>query len=172
MILYGRSIPSIAEQLGCETEKAQKIYDDVLNKFEGLRAFKQDSEEMARKYGFVTTVWGRKRRLVDMQLPYYEFSYKEGQTPDDFDPLSDDDNEEYSVEVPTELCEKYTKKLLNAKRYRDKIRIKDELDKMGIIVKDNTKKIGDATRQCVNARVQGRFINCSYTLNPITQGCA
>ena len=154
-ILYGRSIPSIAEQLNCETKKAQQIYDDVLDKFTGLKAFKYDSEEMARKYGYVTTVWGRKRRLVDMQLPYYEFSYKEGQVPVDFDPLSDDESETISTDVPKDICEKYTKKLLNAKYWKDKQRIKDELDKMGIIVKDNSKKIGDATRQCVNARVQG-----------------
>lgn len=154
-ILYGRSIPSIAEQLGCETAKAQKIYEDVLNKFEGLRAFKQDSEEMARRYGYVTTIWGRKRRLPNMQLPYFEFSYKEGQVPEDFDPLSDDDNEIFSVEVPSEICAKYTKRLLNVKKYNEKVRIKDELDKMGIIVKDNSRKIEDATRQCVNSRVQG-----------------
>ena len=154
MILYGRSIPSIAEQLHCETAKAQQIYDDVLDKFTGLRAFKQDSEEMARKYGYVTTVWGRKRRLVDMQLPYYEFSYKDGQVPVDFDPLADSE-ENFSTEVPEDICEKYTKKLLNAKYWKEKRKIKDELDKMGIEIKDNCKKIGDTTRQCVNARVQG-----------------
>ena len=150
MILYGRSIPSIAEQLNCETEKAQQIYDDVLAKFTGLKAFKQDSEEMARKYGYVTTVWGRKRRLVDMQLPYYEFSYKEGQIPIDFDPLADEDNANISTEVPNDICEKYTNKLLNAKYYKDRKRIEEELDKMGITIKNNTKKIRDATRQCVN----------------------
>lgn len=170
MILYGRSIPSIAEQLHCENEKAQQIYDDVLNKFTGLKAFKQDSEEMARRYGYVTTVWGRKRRLVDMQLPYYEFSYKEGQIPIDFDPLADEDNADISTEVPNDICEKYTNKLLNAKYYKDRKRIEEELDKMGINVKNNSKKIRDATRQCVNARVQGR-LNCSYILNFITQRC-
>jgi len=169
-ILYGRSIPSIAEQLHCENEKAQQIYDDVLNKFTGLKAFKQDSEEMARRYGYVTTVWGRKRRLVDMQLPYYEFSYKEGQIPIDFDPLADEDNANISTEVPNDICEKYTNKLLNAKYYKDRKRIEEELDKMGITIKNNTKKIRDATRQCVNARVQGR-LNCSYILNFITQRC-
>lgn len=153
-ILYGRSIPSIAEQLHCENEKAQQIYDDVLNKFTGLKAFKFDSEEMARKYGFVTTVWGRKRRLTDMQLPYYEFSYKEGQVPMDFDPLSDEDDN-FSTEVSPEICEKYTNKLLKAKYWKEKQRIKDELDKMGIQVTDNSRKIEDATRQVVNSRVQG-----------------
>lgn len=88
-----------------------------------------------------------------MQLPYYEFKYKEGALPDDFDPLSDS-NTSYSTEVPVDVCQSYTKKLLNAS-WKQKQQIKDELNKKGIEIIDNTKKIGDATRQVVNARVQG-----------------
>ena len=153
-INYGRSIPSIAEQLHCETEKAQQIYDDVLDKFSGLKNFKHNSEEHARKYGYVSTNWGRKRRLPDMQLPFYEFSYKEGQVPMDFDPLADN-TEDYNTEVPESLCKEYTNKLLNAKYWKDKQKIKDKLAEMGIEVKDNNKKIGDATRQVVNSIIQG-----------------
>jgi len=152
-INYGRSIPSIAEQLHCDTSKAQQIYDDVLNKFSGLKSFKEQSEANARRYGYVETIWGRKRRLPDMQLPYYEFKYKEGALPDDFDPLGDS-NTSYSTEVPIDVCQSYTKKFLNAS-WKQKQQIKDELDKKGIEIIDNTKKIGDATRQVVNARVQG-----------------
>lgn len=153
-INYGMSMKSIATDLHCEIEKAQQIYDDVLSKFTGLKDFKEKSETFARKYGYVTTNWGRKRRLPDMQLPYYEFYYKEGQVPVDFDPLADE-TEEFSSEVPQELCEKYTKKLLNAKYRKEKRKIKDELDSLGIEVVDNGRKIGDATRQVVNSRVQG-----------------
>jgi DNA polymerase-1 len=154
-INYGRSIPSIAEQLNCSTEKAQQIYDDVLNKFSGLKAFKEESEANARKYGYVETVWGRKRRLPTMQLPYYEFEYEDGALPEDFDPLSSDIDETITGEVPQYLCEDYTNRLLNAKTYKQRKRIKDEIAAKGIIIKDNTKKIGDTTRQVVNARVQG-----------------
>lgn len=153
-INYGMSMKSIAADLHCDIAKAQQIYDDVLNKFTGLREFKNNSETFARKYGYVTTNWGRKRRLPDMQLPYYEFYYKEGQVPVDFDPLADD-TEEFSSEVPQELCEEYTNKLLNARSWKDKRKIKDKLDSMGIDIVDNTRKIGDATRQVVNSRVQG-----------------
>lgn len=153
-INYGMSIPSIAEKLHCDKDKAQQIYDDVLNKFTGLKAFKEESEAFARRYGYVTTAWGRKRRLPDMQLPYFEFEYKEGALPDDFDPLGDDTDSSYTTEVPQSVCDEYTKKLLNA-TWKQKQRIKDELDKKGIKVFENTRKIGDATRQVVNSRVQG-----------------
>lgn len=89
-----------------------------------------------------------------MQLPYFEFEYKEGALPEDFDPLNDDMEESYSSEVPQSICDEYTKKLLNAS-WKQKQKIKDELDKKGIKVFENSKKIGDATRQVVNSRVQG-----------------
>lgn len=152
-ILYGRGIPSIAEQLGKTVKEAQAIYDKVLAKFEGLAKFIEESEEMARKYGYVTTVWGRRRQLPDMQLPYFEFSYKDGVVPD-FDPLSDSDDD-YSTEVPEEVVADLTKKLLNCWGYKKKEELKEKIRAQGINVKDNTSFIAQAQRQCVNARVQG-----------------
>lgn len=148
-INYGMSMKTIADDLHCEVNKAQQIYDDVLNKFTGLKQFKEDSESFARKYGYVETVWGRKRRLPDMQLPYFEFEYKEGALPEDFDPLSDDLDSDFNAEVPESICNEYTQKLLNAS-WKQKQKIKNELDKKGIKVFENSKKIGDATRQVVN----------------------
>lgn len=162
-INYGMHMSTIASELHCEVQKAEQIYNDVLDKFVGLRAFKDDSEAFARKYGYVTTVWGRKRRLPEMQLPYYEFKYKDGQVPIDFDPLADSE-ENFSTDVPEDICEKYTQKLLNAKYWKGKLnakywkekrKIKDELNNMGIDVIDNTRTIDETTRQVVNARVQG-----------------
>lgn len=152
-ILYGRGIPSIAEQLGKTVQEAQKIYDKVLAKFEGLAKFIQESEDMARELGYVTTVWGRRRQLPDMQLPYFEFSYKDGVVPD-FDPLSDSDDD-YSTEVPEEVVADLTKKLLNCWGYKKKEELKEKIRASGINVKDNGSFIAQAQRQCVNARVQG-----------------
>lgn len=153
-INYGMNMATIAKELNCEVSKAQQIYDDVLNKFTGLKQFKDISEANARKYGYVETIWGRKRRLPNMQLPYYEFEYREDAIPDDFDPLADD-NSTFSTQVPDDICDLYTNKLLNAKSWKKKQSIKDELAKKGIVIIDNTRKIGDSTRQVVNSRVQG-----------------
>ena len=153
-VLYGRGIPSIAEQLGVSVSEAQSIYDTVLEKFEGLAQFIEDSEDMARELGYVDTIWGRRRQLPDMQLPQFEFNYKDGITPD-FDPLSDDFDEELSTEVPLELVKKYTNQLLNCRSYKQKERIKEQIRSNGITIKDNGAYIAQAQRQCVNARVQG-----------------
>ena len=152
-ILYGRGIPSIAEQLGKTVQEAQKIYDNVLAKFEGLAKFISESEDMAREYGYVTTVWGRRRQLPDMQLPYYEFKYKNGVNPD-FDPLSGDTSE-YSDEVPEDIVEDLTNKLLHCRGFKQREQFKEKIRNAGMTIKDNSSFIARAQRQTVNARVQG-----------------
>lgn len=152
-ILYGRQIASIAEQLNTTTKEAQRIYDSVLANFPELAKFIEESQDMARKYGWVSTIWGRRRQLPDMLLPLYEFTYTDG-VPTDFDPLADDE-EEISTEVPLELCEQWTNQLLNCRQYKAKLSLLDKIRAQGISIKDNTRKVTDAERQCVNARVQG-----------------
>lgn len=150
--MYGRQIKSIAEQLNISTAEAQKIYDSVLASFPDLAQFIDESQDMARKCGYVTTIWGRRRQLPEMQLPLFEFSYADGIVPD-FDPLSDDTD--VSTEVPYEDCVKYTDMLLNCRGKKQKYATIETLKKLGIVVKDNSSKVADAERQCVNARVQG-----------------
>ena len=155
-VLYGRGIPSIAEQLGKTIKEAQAIYNKVLSKFEGLAKFIQDSEDMARELGYVTTVWGRRRQLPDMQLPYYEFHYKNNVNPN-FDPLSfgSSDITCYNGEVPEDVVKDLTNKLLNCRDYKRREQLKEQIRNDGIAIKDNGSFIAQAQRQCVNARVQG-----------------
>lgn len=124
-----------------------------MSKFEGLSAFIEASEDMAREKGYVTTVWGRRRQLPDMQLPYYEFSY-DGKVRPDFDPLADEDVE-YSSEVPEDVVEQLTNKLLACRGWKQREQLKENIRAQGIKIKDNTSFIAQAQRQCVNARVQG-----------------
>jgi len=151
-ILYGRGIASIGEQLHKNRKEAQAIYDKVLAKFPGLAMFLEESEDMAREYGYVTTVWGRRRQLPAMQLPYYEFTYKNGMTPD-FDPLSDEETN-YSTEVPEEEVRRLTNRLLRC-NYKERELIKEKIRQSGINIKDNTGHIAKAKREVVNSRVQG-----------------
>jgi DNA polymerase I-like protein with 3'-5' exonuclease and polymerase domains len=158
-VLYGRGVPSIAEQLGTTTKKAQTIKDSVMKGFPAIEQFEKDSLEMAEDFGYVTTLWGRKRRLPSMQLPDFEFTWKDGAKPSD-DPLNFDDEEELEVDVPDYLIEKYIKKLNNSwgsKRQE----IYQEANAEGIWIVDNTKIKADAQRQCVNARIQGSAADMS-----------
>lgn len=152
-VLYGRQIPSIAEQLNVSVKEAQKIYDSTLASFPDLAQFIEESQQMAREHGWVSTLWGRRRQLPDMQLPVFEFTYENGVTPD-FDPLTDEPLD-VDNEVPLDIVEEYTNKLLNCWGYKQKQKILESLKAQGINVTDNSRKVLDAERQCVNSRVQG-----------------
>lgn len=149
-ILYGRGINSIAEQLHTTKQKAQQIQDRVFRGFPAIKQFEDDTLYMARTYGFVTTYWGRKRRLPEMQLDEFEFKWKPGYG--DVDPLSFD-SEVTESEVPYEIQQAYIKKLRN--NPFKKRPIIEQAASEGIIISDNGGKIADATRQCVNSRIQG-----------------
>ena len=58
-------------------------------------------------------------------------------------------------EVPERIVDKYMRKLNKAWGKKQKDKIKEEAKKEGYVIKDNTLKIGDATRQCVNSIIQG-----------------
>ena len=160
-VLYGRGVPSIAEQLGTTTKKAQAIKDSVFKEFPAIPKFEEDSLDMAYEKGYVTTLWGRKRRLPDLQLPEFEFVWKDG-GPLDADLLDFDEEEdaEKVSEVPEGIQIKYIRRLRQA-YFGQKRKIFEEANKEGIWIVDNGAKIADAQRQCVNARIQGSAADMS-----------
>ncbi len=154
-VLYGRGVPSIAEQLNCSVDEAFNIKNSVFEGFPAIKKFEDDSLYMAKNEGYVTTICGRKRRLPDLQLPQYEFKWKDGYTPDgdilDFDDID--------VEVPQSKIRYYLNKL--NKRFAKKKDIFEEANQDGIWIIDNSNKLADSTRQCVNARIQGSAADLS-----------
>ena len=150
-VLYGRGTASIGEQLHCSADEAQAIKDSVFRGFPAIEEFEQRSLTMAKELGYVTTVCGRKRRLVDLQLPEYDFEWEKGFEPDgdilDFDDLDND--------VPYSKKAYYFNQLQSARSKKQKDAIKDKARREHIRVIDNGGKIAQATRQCVNARIQG-----------------
>lgn len=151
-ILYGRQIPSIAEQLNVTNQEAQGIYDAVLRAFPQLADFINESQTMAKEKGYVTTAWGRRRHLPDMSLEKYEFETA-GDNPIGFDPLAF--NSDVVTTVPASIKREFTKKLDAAYGWEKKNRVMQQARQQGIKIKDNTGFISQAQRQCVNARVQG-----------------
>ena len=150
-VLYGRGVNSIAEQLKCTPEKAQNIKDSVFRGFPAIKQFEKDSLNMGQELGYVTTIAGRKRRLPDLQLEEYEFRWKDGVAPDN--DLLDFDSEA-EQEIPERTMRKYLTRLHNC-RFNEKRKIFEQANEEGIWIVDNGGKIADATRQTVNARIQG-----------------
>lgn len=150
-ILYDMGAASLAESLQCSKEEAQQTIDDFYEAFPSVKTFITQSKEGCRKTGYVTDLWGRKRRLTNMQLAPYEITSKSAKTT--INPLL------YSKNIYNPVDNKQVNdiynRLINAKSYKEKNLIKSEAEKLGFTVKDNGMKIADAERECTNARIQG-----------------
>lgn len=138
-ITYGMGIEAIAEGLDVSVEKANKIMSAVFDTYKSFKPFKEQSENMAREKGYVTSYWGRKRRLPDINLPKYEFEYSR-------------DSAKYGQPVPEAIKDRYYNKIIRTKGYKKPIF--EQINAEGVYVIDNTSKIAQAERQCVNARIQ------------------
>jgi DNA polymerase I-like protein with 3'-5' exonuclease and polymerase domains len=153
-INYGRGAASIAEQVGCTKKEAERIKEDVFRGFPAIERFEKQSYEMVESLGYVTTLWGRKRRLPSMLLPDFEFHYIDDKLPfSNFDPL-DFDNEENDgeAEVPESVINKWMRRINHAWGAKRRTVIA-EAKSEGIEIIDNTMD-KDYTK-VVNARIQG-----------------
>lgn len=162
-ILYGRSTVTIAEQLyGKEpwsderkVKQAQYVYDSVLNAFPALKNFMVQSQEFARKHGYVETILGRRRHIPDMMLPEFEFKPLQGYVNPDIDPLDMNTFGEKN-EIPKRIQNRLYKELTSYKYFGQvakRIKQLAEVDHIKVI--NNRHKIAEATRQVVNSIIQG-----------------
>lgn len=150
-LMYGRGTNSIAEQLKCSYEEAQKIVDDFYSSFPRVKEWVTKTEEDAKKNGYVEDFWGRRRRLPDIQLPKYTIKCKNDST--SFNPLLF--TKGLIGNSSTSLVKKYEKQLERVRGWRQYNTVKDAAAQEGVFITDNGGFISQAQRQCVNARVQG-----------------
>lgn len=162
-ITYGRSTVTIGEQLfgrnhemsdDDKTKAAQHVYDSVLHAFPALKGFMQYAQDCARTKGYTETILGRRRHIPDMQLPRFEFKAMPGYVNPDVDPL-DVSTLQNSSEIPDRIVKQLTQEFSKLKYYGQVVKRTKELREQKIRVINNTRKITDATRQCVNSIVQG-----------------
>lgn len=156
-LMYGRGVPSIAEQMKISTQEAQKIIDDFYAEFPKVKEFVDFAQTFARDYGFVETAWGRKRRLSDMQLPPIEIKPCIKSYSDNFDPFAFDATDSIPQDdyVPDEVYRKYYTLLNRARGRQQQQKVKELAEQEGYTIKDNRGFIEDAKRQCVNSIIQG-----------------
>lgn len=163
-VTYGRSIPSIADQLyGTRTDmsdeekvkSAQKVYDAVMNGFPAIRSAMLNAQNSARTYGYTETILGRRRHLPSMQLPDFEFVPMTGYVNPDIDPL-DPSTFQNKNGIPDRIIDQLTKEFKGYKYFGQIVkRTKELAADYKIKVVNNRRKIGDATRQCLNSEIQG-----------------
>jgi DNA polymerase I-like protein with 3'-5' exonuclease and polymerase domains len=75
-ILYGQSAKALAEDIGISTEEAQDFINRWLKNYPGVRKWMKNQINYCRKHGYVKNMFGRKRRLQDIDSDYKGFREK------------------------------------------------------------------------------------------------
>ena len=70
-VLYGFSIPSLAQFLGVSFKKAESIYNRWQERFKSVGTYRQKVHWKAMKQGFVETLFGRRRRFFGVAMDEY-----------------------------------------------------------------------------------------------------
>lgn len=152
-IMYGMGPASLASTIKGTIQDAQKIIDDFYREFPKVKRWIDKTNENAKINGFVEDMWGRRRRLPDIQKPKFVIDDGSGGNALNFNPILGSLGI-IKKEVNPKVA-KYEERLNGARSLRDINQIKDEARKEGISIVDNGGFISRAERQCVNARVQG-----------------
>jgi len=71
-IVYGLSDYGLADRLNIPREEAKAFIDAYLERFPAVAAFMAETIERAREEGFVTTLWGRRRQIPELQARNYQ----------------------------------------------------------------------------------------------------
>ena len=66
-IVYGISEFSLSEDIGVSRKEARQYIDNYLAHYAGVRAYMHDIVEQAKKDGYVTTLFGRRRELPELK---------------------------------------------------------------------------------------------------------
>ena len=151
-LMYGRGNASIAEQIGGTFEQAQEITDKFFNSFPKVRDWIEQTQNDAKRLGYVEDVWGRRRRLPDIMLPKYTVKDTKA-SESTFNPLIGALGKVSAQSNPA--IEKYKTLLENMRGRKEYEKIKADATREGIFILDNGGFIAQAERQCVNSRIQG-----------------
>lgn len=162
-VTYGMDVTSVADMLygnddsmtdEQKLKKAQKLYDTMMSSFPGLQKAIEHSQAFAKKYGYVETILGRRRHLPDMQLKPFEFKAMPGYVNPDIDPLDISTMDQRDA-IPKRIVDSLEKEFSKYKYYGQIARRTKELYEQKIKVINNTRKISDESRKCLNSKIQG-----------------
>ncbi|MBR1688276.1 MAG: DNA polymerase I [Prevotella sp.] len=65
-IIYGITVFGLAERLDIDRAEARQLIDGYFDTFPSVRQYMEQSKEVARQQGYVTTLFGRRRYLPDI----------------------------------------------------------------------------------------------------------
>lgn len=149
-ISYGLGIFNLAEKMNVTIDEAKTIMEDFYKAFPKVRDWQESTKQFARDYGYVEDIWGRKRRLPNMQLPRFEL-LDNTSIKDEFNPILGCSNRT----IESDRVKKFSDMLKKNKGKKDILDTIQRASKEGITIIDNSSRLVHAENQCVNARIQG-----------------
>ncbi len=138
--MYGMGKKSVALKLDITTDEAEEMLDAFYNQYTGVRQAIDYSISHCKKYGFVEDIYGRKRRLPNIQLPLYETRFLDT-------PTKLDKSAEATLRLHLEGA--------GALSPEELTELRKQAAKNNIIIINNEEFIKKAERQSFNARIQG-----------------
>ena len=151
-LMYGRGDASVGEQLGITVDEARALSTALFEAFPKMKEYIEKAKADAKKTGYTTTLWGRRRYLKHIMDERFEYHYGINR-PVNFDPLFDSDDD-IDNEVSKDIKDYYNQRLEKA-NFTQRRKIIDEALKEGIIIIDNSGYLAESERQVVNGIVQG-----------------
>lgn len=140
--MYGMGVSTVASRIGKSREDAQVVLDSFYSDYPNVKKLMDGSIKLCKTFGYVEDIYGRKRRLPNIQLPLYKAKFN---------------NKVVGTNLEAEtLLRYYLNRLNNDKLSKEEIEIIiNEAKKNNIIIESNELAINRAERQCLNARIQG-----------------
>ncbi len=138
--MYGMGKRSVAKKLNVSEEKAEEMLDAFYSQYEGVRKAIDFSIDHCKKHGFVEDIMGRKRRLPNIMLPFYQVKFK-----------GEPDNSSKSAERMLRIY-------LSGKEHLSKdelAELRQQAKQYNLEIVSNEELIEKAERQSFNARIQG-----------------
>lgn len=147
-------------------EEADSMIKNMFAGFPGLTNCIKRYKDNCKQYGYVSTLWGKRRHLPDIQLPQFQITLLKDKNGKVIVPSSIEENpldwtltdeKEYTdKDIPQRIKDYYLDKLSKTwgkKKIDEVIKEAESVDKIKII--NNGAKIAQAERQCFNAVIQG-----------------
>ena len=158
--MYGRGVKSIADQIKShkgdvtkeDIEEANNLINAFFEAYPKAKDWIDGTKHDVKSNEYVEDLWGRRRRLPDINLPKYEFKRINAKSVE-FTPLLH--GEMLNTEVDEDTKNKYINLFKKAYSDDDRTKIEQQAYQEGIEATDNSWKIAKAERQSVNARIQG-----------------
>jgi len=66
-VMYGMGSVSLGKQLGISSAEAKAFIDSYFQRFSGVASYIEDTKEMARRNGYVTTLLNRRRYMPELE---------------------------------------------------------------------------------------------------------